>query len=185
MSWRNTLLLAIAAAAVALLAYLDVTSQDPDAGWDTVFEEARPTPPSEDIERLVEFDPRDVIAIRIKRAGTTLRSQRTAYGWSDTTKPRAIADLLDGVAQLAVILTIEEEPSDADLDAYGLAPPHAIIALERDEGPAISILLGNHNPSSTAIYARVTGRTGIVLTGAVAMWDVEKAMSALSATPPG
>lgn len=183
MNWRNTILLALAAAAVVYLAYRDVTSQDPAAGWSTVFEEPPPTRPSDDIERLVAFDPATIIGVTLEHGGRTARTKRTAYGWSNTTRPRAITDLIASLAQLAVILTVESEPSDEDLEGYGLLAPLAAIRLERSGADAISIALGNRNPSATGVYARASQRPDVVLTGAVAIWEIEKALNALPPAP--
>jgi len=183
MTWRNTILLALAAAAVAYLAYRDVVAENPAAGWSTVFEEPPPTRPTDDIERLVAFDPMTITGVTLEHGGRTARTTRTAYGWSDTTKPRAITDLIDSLAELAVILTVESEPSDEDLEGYGLLAPLAAIRLERTGADAISIALGNRNPSATGVYARASQRPAVVLTGAVAMWEIEKALNALQPTP--
>jgi len=182
MNWRNTIFLALAAAAAVLLAYRDVTSEDPAAGWSTVFEEPPPTRPADDIERLVAFEPKTITGVILEHGGRTARTKRTAYGWSNTTHPRAITDLIDSIAELAVILSLETEPSDEDLEGYGLVAPQAAIVLERSGADAISIALGNRNPSATGIYARASQRPDVALTGAVAMWEIEKALNALQ--PP-
>jgi hypothetical protein len=183
MKWRNTILLALVAIVAVALAYRDVTSEDPAAGWNAIFEEPPPTRHVDNIERLVDFDPKSVTAITVEGSGRTARTTRKAYGWSHTTSPRAITDLLESLADLAIILHIDEAPSDEDLDGYGLVVPRAAVRLERSGAPAISITLGSHNPSTTGIYARASQRPGVVLTGAVAMWEIEMALNALNASP--
>lgn len=180
MKWRNTWLLAAAAVLVIALAYRDIASNDPGAGWEIVFDEPEPTPPAVDVVRLVEFDPRSVVALRVERAGKSIEVRRTAYGWRNTERPRAVSDLLDSIADMAVILEIDGEPDDDDLDAYGLDNPQAVISIEREALPPIEIRLGNHNPSATGIYARISQRPHVVLTGAVAIWDIEKAIAVLA-----
>lgn len=184
MSWRNTLLLALLVAVVGGIAYRDVLVEDPDAGWQTVFEEPLPTPPSADIEHLVDFDPRSVMAISLESKGASAQTRRTAYGWTGTSRPRKINDFLDNLRALAIILAIEREPSADELAGFGLANPRARIRLERDDAPAIDIALGQHNPSATGIYARVSQRPGVVLTGAVVAWDLTEAFDALDEAPP-
>lgn len=183
MTWRNTILLALAAAAVVYLAYRDVTSRDPAAGWSTVFEEPPPTRPSDKIERLLAFDPAKITGVTLEHGGRSARTKRTAYGWSNTTNPRAITDLIDSLAELAVILSVETEPSDDDLEGYGLLAPLARIRLDRTDADAITIALGIRNPSATGVYARASQRPDVVLTGAVAMWEIEKALNALQPSP--
>jgi hypothetical protein len=185
MSWRGTLVLAAVVAAVGFVAYRDVLIENPEADWQTVFEEPPPTVAADTIEHLLDLTPESVIAFQIEYDGRQASSRRTRDGWSDTVKPRAVNDFLEGLSNLAVILTIDEEPSRRDLEGYGLAPAAARIALERSGLPTVTIELGDHNPSGTAIYARVRGRPGVALTGAAALWDLEKALHALSgATPP-
>lgn len=184
MSWRNTILLALAVAVVAVIAYRDLLGENPDVGWQTVFEEPLPTPESAAIEHLVDFDPKSVVAVLLHSDDREARAQRTAYGWSGTSTPRKINDFLDNLRELAVILSIEEEPTAEDLAGYGLAEPRARIRLEREGAEAIDIALGHHNPSTTAIYARVSQRPGVVLTGAVAMWDLKEAFDALQVPYP-
>ncbi len=180
MSWRNTGILAIAVAVVGLIAYRDVVGGNPDAGWDAVFEEPQPTLPADDIVLLLDLDPARVEAVAIDYRGKRSQSRRTAYGWSGTDRPRAIDDFVVGLSELAVILTVDEQPSDADLDGYGLADAVARIELDLDGGPALTIALGERNPSATAIYARAGGSDAVVLTGAVALWDLQKAVKAIS-----
>lgn len=184
MSWRNTILLALAVAAVAAIAYRDLQEENPDGGWQTVFEEPLPTPESAAIEHLVHFDPKSVIAIALHSDNREARAQRTAYGWSGTSTPGKINTFLDNLLELAVVLSIDEEPTAEDLAGYGLAEPRARIRLEREGSEAIDIALGHHNPSTTAIYARVSQRPGVVLTGAVAMWDLSEAFDALQVPHP-
>lgn len=181
MNWRNTILLAAAVLVVLAIAYRDVVTTDPDAGWQVVFDEPEPTPPGADVERLVEFDPRTIKAVHIERHGRAVSVERTAYGWRHAQRPRAVRDLLDSVAAMAVILVVEGEPSAEDLEAYGLAAPQATIRMERDAAAAIEVRLGSHNPSATGIYAHTNQRPEVVLTGAVTIWDIEKALGALAA----
>lgn len=184
MSWRNTIVLAAVVVVVGFVAYRDVLTEDPDADWQTVFEEPAPTVAADTIEHLIDLSPESVVAFQIESGDRRARSQRTGDGWSGTVNPRAVNDFLAGLSNMAVILTIGEEPSRQDLEGYGLAPPKAKIVLERAALPPITIELGEHNPSSTAIYARVGGRAGVTLTGAAALWDLENAVNALSGATP-
>ncbi len=184
MSWRGTSLLALALAVVVLVAYRDVVSEDPNAGWDAVLVEPQPTIAADDIERLLDLEQETVVAVSLAYKGATVRSRRTAYGWTNTAKPRAINDFLDSVSELAIILTVNGNPATDDLAGYGLVEPMATITLERDRLPPVSVTLGNRNPSATAIYAQTNQRKGVLLTGAVALWDLQKAVSTLSESGP-
>lgn len=179
MTWRNTLLLAVAVAAVAGFAYWDLVKEQPDAGWKTVFEEPLPTPEYADLVPLVRFDPKSVEAIWLYSEEREAQTRRTAYGWTGTSKPRKLDDFLENLRELAVILSVDEQVDDDDLAGYGLAPPRARVRLHLGNEEVIEIAFGHHNPSTTGIYAWVSQRPGIALTGAVAMWDLGEALDAL------
>jgi len=178
MAWRNTLILGAVVAAVLVAAYWDVVSEDPDASWQSILEEPQPTPPSADVERLVELRPEGVDRLTVIHGDDRATSQRTAYGWSNTSKPTAVNDFLRAVAGFAVIIRVHGEPRPADLESYGLHPPAGRIELAGERRPAVSIDLGHHNPSATGVYARVDDGP-VVLTGAVAVWEVDKVLEAL------
>lgn len=183
MSWRNTALLFLLVVAALAVAYRDVVVEDPEAGWDAVFDEPLPTPPSADVQRLVDFDPKSVVAMSLESEGVSAQTRRTARGWTATSQPRRIDAFLDNLRDLAVILAIDEEPTAEDLAGFGLREPRARIRLERADGSDLVIELGAHNPSTTAIYTRVSGRPGVALTGAVAVWDLSDALAALGTAP--
>ncbi len=183
MSWRATLALCLITGTLLWVAYRDVITEDPNAGWSKVLEEQRPTPPAQGIERLVRFNSRNVTKITIQRDGSTVESQRTAYGWTGTTNPRAVEEFLDAIALLAVILRIEENPQPEAIQAYGLADGLGLIELHLED-ERIRILLGQQNPSATGIYARVEGSNDVILTGAVALWEIEKVVNLLAPATP-
>ena len=178
MDWRNTVILGAVVAAVLGFAYWEVVSTDPDASWHSLLEEPMPTPPSADIKRLLDFRPERIEELSVTHGDDGATSRRTAYGWTNTSKPRAIEDFLRAVAALAIIVAVDDQPSAADLGAYGLEPPAARIELAGDELPTKKIDLGHHNPSATGIYARVDDGA-VVLTGAVAVWEIDKVLDAL------
>ncbi len=180
MTRHRTLLLALALSLVAWIAYRDVVSEDPNAGWDAVFVEPQPTLAANDIERLLDLEPKTVVAVSLEYKGVTAQSQRTAYGWTNTAGPRAINDFLDSLSELAIILTVSGDPATEDLAGYGLVEPLATITLDRDRLAPVSIALGHRNPSATAIYAQTNQRPGVVLTGAVVLWDLQEVLTALS-----
>ncbi len=180
MGWRNTLILGTVVVAVLVAAYWDVVSEDPNASWQSILEEPEPTPPSADVERLVDLRPERIDRLTVTHGETRATSERTAYGWTNTSKPTAVNDFLRAVAGLAVIIRVHDQPRSADLESYGLQPPAGRIELAGERRPALAIDLGHHNPSATGIYARVDDGS-VVLTGAVAVWEVDKVLEALGA----
>ncbi len=180
MSWRPTFLLAAAACALVYIAYRDVVREDPSAGWQTIFEEPQPTPPYSAIERLLDFAPKSVVALRVERRQQVVETRRTAYGWSGIGNPSAVNEFLDAVAELAVIIPIRSDGGDADLANYGLATPQGQVVLDLEQGEPLRLTLGRHNPSATGIYALTNRPERLVLTGAVALWDLDKLMTAVA-----
>lgn len=180
MRWRGTLLLLAALIAAALWLYRDIARDRPDAGWRSLFALPVPTPPAEAITRLLAFDPAAVTDVSLQRGGQTRRTARTADGWQGVTDPAAVDDFLAALAGLAEIMPIEVPATQ--LADHGLAPPRAVVALERRDGAPIVLLIGGPNPPATGLYVQL-GRGGPVrLTGALLAWDLDKAERALPAS---
>lgn len=180
MSWRGTLVLALLAGAAVFVAYDEVVTDDPAAGWSSVLKEPLPPPPGSDLQSLIDIKPESVTRLTLSHSGTTAETVRTADGWTGTSKPGAVDDFIESVAKLAVILRIDKDPSAEDLEAYGLAQPADVITLIVADQPPITIALGHHNPPLTGIYALLSPSNEIVLTGAVAVWEVGKVVNALA-----
>ena len=66
--------------------------------------------------------------------------------------------------------------------SYGLDPPAAVVEVERVDQPPVVLLLGRRNPPATGVYAQVGANGRVVLTGALALWDFDKAARSLSPT---
>jgi hypothetical protein len=180
--WRGTLALLVALIAAAFWLYRDVNAGRPDGSWQAIFAEPEPSPPGAEYKRLLSFDPAQVTAVTLRRDQRTLRSERTADGWSGTSDGAAIDEFLRALTQLAEIMPIEVD--GASLADHGLAPPQAVIELTRRDGPPVVLLVGGRNPPATAIYAQIGLGGPVALTGALLTWDLDKAERALAA-PPG
>ena len=188
MSWRPTALLATVAALVLSAAYLDWRTDDPQAAWETIFEEPLPTPASNSIQRLLDFDAEDVVELLVERGRAAIHTKRSAYGWSGIANPRAVNDFLLALKELAIILPIAGPESEIDADSFGLVQPQGRVRLGLHDGNSIELTFGSHNPSATGIYARIAPPPRFVLTGAVALWDLDKLTHSLvsveKAPPP-
>jgi hypothetical protein len=101
--------------------------------------------------------------------------------WTGTERPDLIEDFLASLRELGEIMQLDVS-ADA-LAEHGLAPPEATIELVRVGEPPLTLLLGAHNPPATGVYAQVAPNGPVVLTGALARWEFDKAARALSATP--
>jgi uncharacterized protein DUF4340 len=175
MGVRGTLVLALLVLIAGAYAYHDIASQ-PELSWDTVLGEGRPTPLGQGGDPLVPFAPRDVEGVKLSRDGVELAAHRTQNGWSGVAQGKTIDDFLDGIATLSRIMTIDI-PADQLAD-HGLAPPRAVIDLEPKSGPPLAIRIGDRNPPATAVYVQLGGEERVVLTGALILWELEKALNA-------
>lgn len=179
MGWRGTVVLLLALIAAAFWLYRDVNAGRTDGSWQAIFAEPEPSPPGSEYRRLLSFDPAEVSAVTLRRDQRTLRSERTAEGW--TAAGAAIDEFLRSLTQLAEIMPIEVGPDE--LAAHGLAPPAAVIELTRRDAPPVVLLVGGRNPSATAVYAQVGSGGPVSLTGALLAWDLDKVERALAAPP--
>jgi hypothetical protein len=172
MGWRGTLVLLAIVLGAAVYLYRDVNAGRSDGSWRAIFEEPQETPPGEQITHLLAFDPARVTAITVHHGAHQWHAERTADGWSGAGRATDVDDFLHDLGELAEIMAIEIGPDT--LRDHGLEPPQGSIALTRDDGPPLLLLIGDRNPPATGVYVRV-GTTGpVVLTGALLLWDLEK-----------
>jgi hypothetical protein len=180
MGWRGTLILALAVLASAIALYRELAAENPELSWQSVIEGAREAPPAEQVVRLLSFDPATVTAVHLRRGDQEWRAARADGGWSRVERPSEIDDFLANLLSLAEIMPLEVAADE--LDDHGLNPPQGIVELERTGAPPVVLLLGTRNPPATGVYAQVGPGGRVVLTGALALWDFEKAIRALSPT---
>jgi hypothetical protein len=178
--WRGTLVLAVLLLAAGLYLYREVAAENPQLSWISIIEGPREPPPGERITRLLSFDPPTVTAIRIQRGEQQWRSERHDATWSGVERPADVDDFLANLLSLAEIMPLDVAP-DALRD-HGLDPPQAVIELQRAGQPPVVLLLGQRNPPATGVYAQVGLNGRVVLTGALALWELDKLVRALSPT---
>lgn len=128
-------------------------------------EEAKKTASSSS-QKILKLDPNHVLSITIAaNGGGSFTLDRTGKGgktWA-IVKPRGIpADqskvrsFLDGLTGASVDQVIDPHP--ADLKDFGLALPHETITVSTNSTPRqFTLLLGDDTPTSTGIYAQVSG----------------------------
>jgi hypothetical protein len=178
--WRGTLVLALALGAAGVVLYREIGADHRELSWQSVIEGQSAAPPGEQITRLLAFDPATVTAVTLRRGDQEWHTERRAGGWSSVAQPGAIDDFLTNLLDLAEIMPIDIAPDE--LTAQGLNPPEGIIELQRRDLPPIVLHLGRHNPPATAVYAQLGTGGRVVLTGALARWELDKAVRALSPT---
>lgn len=180
MGWRGTLLLALALLTAGLLLYREFAAERRDLTWEAVIEGPRTLPPGEQITHLLSFDPATVTAIRLQRDGREWRVERSDEGWRGVEHPGEVDDFLADLLALGEIMPLDVPPER--LGEHGLDPPEGVVELQRRGAAPVILLLGRRNPPSTGVYAQLGPGGRVVLTGALALWEFDKAVRALSPT---
>ena len=183
MGWRGTLILAIALLASAIWLYREVAAEHGELSWESVLRGPHDLPPAEQITHLLSFDPATVTAVRLQRGGQTWRVERSDGGWSGVARPSDVDDFVTNLLSFAEIMPLDVPPDQ--LADHGLDPPEAVIEVERGAQPPIVLHLGRRNPPATGVYAQVGPGGRVVLTGALSLWEFDKAVRALSPTAAG
>jgi hypothetical protein len=180
MGWRGTLALSALLLLFGAYAYFDAISGEQDVSLRSLLSELRPTPLGQDAPALLHFAPEEITGIRLRRGDLDLRVERRDGNWINASRPDALDDFLVNLLELAEIMTVDVP--EQDLPDHGLDPPEAIVDLQRDDGSTISLRIGGRNPPATGVYVQVSSNEHVTLTGALVLWELEKATDA--ASPP-
>ncbi len=162
MSWRTvTAIYALLALVTIVTLVADRVAPPPDE------RAAAPVGPS-----LLETDAASVTTVTFRKPGSVVRATRQDGTWETLEPPgvRISPDLID--ATVATLTTgqaaerLDGEP-ERGLAAYGLESP--AVTMEIVAGPPpmqpVTVALGAHNPTQTAVYARRGDRPTIYLVG--------------------
>jgi hypothetical protein len=184
MRTRTTVIMAVTLAVAAAYAWIDTPPSATRFGGDSIGGDTRAQPPpGEGITRLLNFSTAAVVRVTLHRSGVNATLTRTAEGWSGIADAKAVEEYLQNMQALAQIIVVGEDqggPHD-----FGLDPPIARVTLERATEDPIDLRFGNPNPSSTGLYVQVGADGPVVLTGALALWDLDKVVRVLqSAVTP-
>jgi len=177
--WRGTLGLAALLVAAAGWLVVELAADRAPLSFESVLGIAQEAP-GERITRLLSFDPKDVTAIRLRRGDGEWHTERRGDQWSGADRAATVDDFLTSLLELAEVMPLDV-PAD-ELAAHGLNPPEAVVELTRANQPPVVLFLGRHNPAATGVYAKLGPDGRVVLTGALAMWELDKAIRALSPT---
>jgi hypothetical protein len=120
-----------------------------------------------------------VAEVAIERGGTRIRLGQEAGRWRVLDPPdvQVPADLLSSfvvtLAEAKVIEHVDEEVGEPD--RFGLERAATRVDLyERGHDTPVSVILGAENPTQTAIYARVVGRSQVLLVGRVLQYYADR-----------
>lgn len=164
MSWRAVA--AIYGVLAVLLAVVLLGEQPP--------EPTAPAPEAAPERSLLGMDAAAVRAVEFRRGDVRVRAVRDDDRWRmlDPEGARVPSDLVAAaVATLTagqVSEVVAERPQAADLATFGLAEPHSAIVITAGTDDArreLTVLLGERNPTRTALYARRTDDPRVYLVG--------------------
>jgi Domain of unknown function (DUF4340) len=175
MGWRGTIALAVALVVAAVYAYVDLGSPG-ELSMEALLAPSHPTPPGEGRRPLLDFKPADIVAVDIRQGDADVALRRSGNSWAGIARPDVIDDFLINLLDLSRILVLDVRPPD--LADHGLDPPSGTITLQQRGGPPLSIKIGGHNPPATGVYVQVDAEPEVILTGALILWEVEKAVKA-------
>lgn len=166
----------------ALLGYLWLFEMRPRAGVHAppVIDEANAPP-------LLDAPATSVARVEIEGPRGTLSATRRNGSWIDghghPCPPGTVSELIDVLHELRPLMVVDPDP--AELTDYGLHEPSARIRLLAADGqPLLGLEVGERNPASTGIYARLAGRHEVLLVGALLQWEIGKLRDAVSAPEP-
>jgi len=179
MGTRGTLILALLIVVVgAYVWFEEVPREVSGRSPDTLLGEPKAFDPNQPVRHLLEYQPADVLSIRLERGGQVREAERSGDTWTATSNPAALTDFLGNLAQLAVLMDI---PAGAgELRDYGLDPPQGVVRLQtRGQSIPLELQIGDRNPSVTGVYVRIGEHGPVLLAGALVAWEFEKAFRAL------
>jgi hypothetical protein len=164
MSWRAVSV--VYAILALLLALVLVVDRQPAV--------EAPPPDAAAVRSLLGVEPSAVRAVVFRRGETQVRAERADGRWR-TLGPAGAAvppDLVDAAVATLTAGQVSEVVADGarpgDLASFGLANPSSSIVLTTDgAGSAheVTVLLGDRNPTRTAVYARRAEDERVYLVG--------------------
>jgi len=124
----------------------------------------RPRVPAAAEPRLASFDDRRVTGLSLTADGGSCRAVRDGDGWrlvapiDDVASRAAIEEIVVAARRTPIV----REMADADPSSgFGLTPPQVHVAFAGVDAPEVDV--GSRVPTGDGVYARVTGRPGVVV----------------------
>jgi hypothetical protein len=123
----------------------------------------------------------DELSLELPKQGRAATFRRGPEGWvaaggTEHAKPEFAADLISAWSQVRYIDTVDENPTEEDLERYGLAEPAARLEArlqpgESDAPERASLVIGGPAPLADGVpkyYARINGFPRVVMVQATA-----------------
>ncbi len=173
MTVRGTLGLLVVATALLVVVLMDRAPLVPE----------RPLPTPE-TPALLDAPITAVARVEWQRDADRLTLVRTSGGWHDAAGHRWPDDVvevaLDALASLHPHAVLSDGP--IDYAQYGLAPvTERLRVLDGTGAELLAMDIGKRNPAWTGSYARRSGRSEVLLVGALLRWELDKLRSARDA----
>jgi hypothetical protein len=136
--------------------------------------ERRPAPPSElqaKLEKVLDVYSDEVTAVTLRREGREIRCERKDKRWQiveppgATVPPDVVSALVESLTDKQEAQRISDAPKAEDLQAFGLTASAPKVEFELSGGRKLSVTLGAHNPTQTAIYVRSSVAPRVLLVG--------------------
>lgn len=178
MGWRGTAVLALLVAVVG--AYVWLEAVPPDAGNSAAMNaQSAPQQVTTPTHHLLDFEPADVVSVRLERTGQFHEARRAASGWQGVGNATALDDLVHDLAEFRVLMDIPG--SQTALKDYGLEPPQGTLEIRlRSRATPLLLQIGDRNPAITGVYVRTGTDGSVALAGALVEWDFDRAYKSLA-----
>jgi len=143
--------------------------------------------PKEKTQRLLNFQEEEAESLILNYPQQEIRLQKEPLGrWKITRPLETAADesmigaILAALSASEVKRTVEEKPSAADLQNYGLDKPEVKVTLSLRNGIALPpILFGGKTPLGNSVYVRRGAEAGVLLTDASLRSNLERKLNDL------
>lgn len=120
--------------------------------------------------RFLPLAGEDIYEVVLRRANATVQCRRNGDTW-ETIEPSGakitsaiVASLIENLTLVKEVQVVERAATD--LKPYGLAPPHSTLELKGQEQNLLTtVLIGDRNPTESAVYARLEDSPQVVLLG--------------------
>jgi hypothetical protein len=120
--------------------------------------------------RFLPLAREDIYELVLRRANATVQCRRNGDTW-ETIEPSGtkitsaiVASLIENLTLVKEVQVVEQ--SAADFTPYGLTPPHSTLELRDEEKSLLAtVLIGDRNPTESAVYARLENSPQVVLLG--------------------
>ncbi|HEV8711894.1 MAG TPA: DUF4340 domain-containing protein [Candidatus Binatia bacterium] len=136
--------------------------------WESDSARPRPPRPVAQQSRFLAIPQDEISEVELQRDGAVITCRREGKTWK-VTEPAGTKVTSDLVTSFVENLTPEKEVEvieqmAKDLSPYGLDRPRATVTV-KGRNIAATVLLGDHNPTGSAVYARKANSLQVVLLG--------------------